>query len=358
MSEQKRAFPQGLVLGLTMAETAILIIFVLLLALTVLLGHEADRRQEVERELKQYREIHLVLKDRGIAVEEILRLIDTGSGDRVDAEYWRELVRSLSDSVPDPLPEAIISQLEYARTVLEREATGNALDEFLEGANLEPTPENLSQLAAVLQAGSEFRMKPDDIRDAIQIWREFSQLMESGGESTSAQSLRELAHDGQRWRELVAKVGDDPSGKIERLDLRVAELESKLGGTGTDHPSCWYDQDNTVAYLFDVALTDDGFLLQLAHAAEHRAHRSSLPIEDLVTGKSLNPNQFLMQTRPVFQWSIDNECRFFVRAFDLTAPDQKELYKTRMRTLEARFYKNASPSGPPPLADPLPQDLP
>lgn len=355
MSKQNRAFPQGLVLGLTMAETAILIIFVLLLALTVLLGRETDRRQAVERELEQYREIHLMLKDHGIAVEEISNLIETGRIDRVDAEHWRELVRALDDSVPDPSPESIISLLDDARTVLAGEVASNALDELLDKTNLQPTPEILDEIASVLQAGSELGMAPDDIREAIQAQRKLSQLLQADGEAADAQGLEALAHDGQRWRELAAMVGGDPMVEIERLTRRIAELESKLGGTGTDHPSCWYDQDNTVAYLFDIALTDEGFLVQPALAPQHREDRRSLPLKDVVTGKSINPNQFLTQTRPVFQWSVDKGCRFFVRAFDLTAPEKKELYKTRMRTLESRFYKNANPSGPPPLADPLPQ---
>ena len=52
----------------------------------------------------------------------------------------------------------------------------------------------------------------------------------------------------------------------------------------------------------------------------------------------------------MFEWSVAANCRFFVRAFDLTAADQKQMYKTRMRTLESRFYEDASPSGPPPFA--------
>lgn len=310
MSEQKRAFPQGLVLGLTMAETAILIIFVLLLALTVLLGRETDRRQAVEQELEQLeqlREIQLTLKQRDISVAEISELIETATIDQTDAEHWRELVRSLNDSVPDPSPEAIISQLDDARSVCD----------------------------------------------------ELSQLLEDdNGETVSTHRLEELVRNNQRWRDLVDNVGEDPEAELERLNARIAELKSKLGGTGTDHPSCWYDEDSTVAYLFDVALTDEGFLLQPAHAPDHHEKRESLPLEDVAIGKNINPNQFLIQTRPVFQWSVDKGCRFFVRAFDLTAPEQKELYKTRMRTLESRFYKNASPSGPPPSAVPPPQNLP
>ena len=52
--ETGRAFPRGLVLGFTMAEIAILIIFVLLLVLAAMLARELDRREQAESDLERY----------------------------------------------------------------------------------------------------------------------------------------------------------------------------------------------------------------------------------------------------------------------------------------------------------------
>ncbi len=54
--EAGRALPRGLVLGFTMAEIGILIIFVLLLVLAAMLGRESDGREQAESELEQYEE--------------------------------------------------------------------------------------------------------------------------------------------------------------------------------------------------------------------------------------------------------------------------------------------------------------
>ncbi len=44
-------------------------------------------------------------------------------------------------------------------------------------------------------------------------------------------------------------------------------------------------------------------------------------------------------TNPLFRWSVDNGCRFVVRAFDTTGPTEKAIYKRQMSVLEQRFYK-------------------
>ncbi len=148
----------------------------------------------------------------------------------------------------------------------------------------------------------------------------------------------------------IAKISHAAGLTLADAKERIADTE--VGdGRGTDHSSCWTDNDNTVAYLFDVALVDGGYILQPAGARQHEHKRASLPLSRVRTGRLLSSTEFREQTRELLEWSVANECRFFVRAFDLTAADQKEVYKDRMRTLESRFYKNANPSGPPPSTD-------
>lgn len=253
-----------------MAETAVLIIFVLLLMLTVLLGREADRRRDAEQGLERYEELRLLLVERGHDPDAFLDTV------RTHRDNWRELVR---------------------------------LDEALDDAGIKSTPETMAQLAEVVQAG--------------------------------------------RWREHAGADSEDLAAELGRANERIERLQAQAqGGGGTDHPSCWYDDDGTVAYLFDVAMNAEGYVIQPARAPQHERKRASLPLARVRTGRQLDPEQFLDQTKEIYDWSDKRECRFFVRAFDLTALDQKELYKQRMRILESRFYKNANPSGPPPSKDP------
>jgi len=103
-------------------------------------------------------------------------------------------------------------------------------------------------------------------------------------------------------------------------------------------PSCWADAETgRVEYIFDVALTSHGLIVRdraLPHRAEERAR---LPIA-IDFGRELAPATFLSQAYPLYQWSVEHECRFFVRAFDLTAPSEKATYKHHLRILGQRFY--------------------
>ena len=261
MSERGRTFPRGLVLGLTMAEIAILIIFVLLLALAALLAREADRRQAAEQELVRFERIDALFEEEALPEDPVA--LKAALRERVDehrdADNWRELVREMEPTIPEPSAPEIVNRLQ------ESEKSAAALAERLDRANR----------------------------------------------------------------------------RIERLEAQ----EQARGGGGTDHPSCWYDRDGTVAYLFDIALAPGGFIVAPARAPEHEAARRQLPVGAVQASRLLTETEFLRQTLPVHLWTVERECRFFVRAFDLTAADQKDLYKRRMRVLESRFYKNANPTG-------------
>lgn len=308
----------GLVLGLTMAETAILIIFVLLLALTALLGREAERRRSAEDELERLEEVRLVLEESSLQPTEAVDLLRAREIDRQDADSWRDLVRGLAEE-PLPSPSRIAERLREAR---KRDADHGTIDESLRAAGVEPTSETLRELAAIVTATREAGVTSDEAAKVIGIYRALDDALGRLGDQMTPGAVAAMSRDAARRREEAG------------------------GGRGTDHPSCWYDADRTVAYLFDVALTDDGFVIQPAHAPQHEEARAALPLDSVRTGTILTAPQFLSQTRPVFRRSVERDCRFFVRAFDLTSADRKELYKDRMRTLESRFYKYESQSAP------------
>jgi outer membrane protein OmpA-like peptidoglycan-associated protein len=97
---QSSSYRQGLVLGLTMAEIMILLVFCLLIAMAAFLRVEHDKRELAEKELGQERAARNSERDLVSTVKQNLVLLDrlrdaVGSNDpgAVD-EYWRELVES------------------------------------------------------------------------------------------------------------------------------------------------------------------------------------------------------------------------------------------------------------------------
>ena len=97
---QSSSYRQGLVLGLTMAEIMILLVFCLLIAMAVFLRVEQDKRELAEKELRQERVERNSERALVTRVKQNLAILDriqdaVGSDDpgTVD-QYWRELVES------------------------------------------------------------------------------------------------------------------------------------------------------------------------------------------------------------------------------------------------------------------------
>lgn len=123
LEKQTTAYRRGLILGLTMAEIAILIIFVLLLAFAALLVRQQDKQKEVERVAEERQEKIAQLETQFSTIQDIL----PGGGKNVE-ELQRELVL-LRDAKQQLArlqstaetagflsePEAIINTLELGR---------------------------------------------------------------------------------------------------------------------------------------------------------------------------------------------------------------------------------------------------
>ena len=243
-----------------MAETAVLIIFVLLLMLTVLLGREADRRRDVEQGLERYEELRLLLVERGHDPDAFLDTV------RTHRDNWRELVR---------------------------------LDEALDDAGIESTPETMTQLAEVVQAGREAGLATDEMRDAITVYEAIDDALRGRGEEPAPHSLEKIVRDAERWREHAGADSEDLAAELDRANERIERLQAQAqGGGGTDHPSCWYNDDGTVAYLFDVAMNAEGYVIQPARAPQHERKRASLPLSHgSEPGGSWTPNSFWTRRR-------------------------------------------------------------
>ena len=372
LSDRGRTFPRGLVLGLTMAEIAILIIFVLLLALAALLAHEAERREEAEGELVRFEQMETLFEEEALPEDPVVfkSVLRERVDEHEDADSWRELVREIERAFPEPSVQEVVERIQEsaigrmsppdaeellaAHRAVERADAHAELERALQAADISATAGELREMAEVMEAAARLGMSTDEIRDAIEnrdaieTGRALEELLETNDGADGQEPLEQVVQDAKSWRDSSGSDSAALAKQLDRAQDRIERLEAQArarGGGGTDHPSCWYDRDGTVAYLFDVALTADGFVMDVAHAPQHEAKRELLPIDAVRTGVRLTQAAFLSQTRAVYQWSVERECRFFVRAFDLTAADQKDLYKRRMRVLESRFYKNANPTG-------------
>jgi outer membrane protein OmpA-like peptidoglycan-associated protein len=100
ITRQRSSYRQGLVLGLTMAEIMILLVFCLLIAMATFLKSEQDKRLAAEREVMQLTAQNLrdrddlaTLRENSELTEKLQNLSGSTDPKEID-QYWRELVDS------------------------------------------------------------------------------------------------------------------------------------------------------------------------------------------------------------------------------------------------------------------------
>jgi hypothetical protein len=283
---QNEAYRKGLVLGLTMAEVGILIIFVLLLLLA--LGEV--RRASLVRRFQNKTAVDATELARLTAAEQTLRQIaqELGvSAPVADNEDFTKLVRVIREAVKTP------------------------------GAK-----EALAQASAEISSLAEAR-------------KEFAKLTEAGRKGGPGEITRQV---------------EQQTFRIANQDGQLKLLERKLAnaGQGKGERPCWVQPGGTIDYLYDVALTSRGIRMKERTYVERQRERALLPAPAVDPDEVLSEATFYARTRPLYLHSLQNNCRFFVVIYDATASHEKPLYKSLLRTVEGHFYKRLD-NGPAPF---------
>ena len=331
---EDRAYRRGLVLGLTMAEIAVLLIFCLLLALAALLMAKDEEISERDKQIQELTEANALLKKR---VEHVLAQNNRADDFEEDFEtlYLKQTVKAealeqqnaaLTERVEalEALEDALKASGRSAdpETIERLDQDLASLDEAKRGA------ERAEQLEGVLR-DANLPVEPDPLATAIEeaaAAREVLQNAETGSVDETIKRLRE------------SEVIEQENQVLQERLVRIQEQNDAVG-KGTEFPSCWVREGTTrPEYIFDVALTSKGLIVRDRKLPHRAAEQARLPIA-IDFGRELSHGEFMAQARPLFDWSVRRGCRFFVQAFDLTAANAKKLFKQRTRTLKQRFYR-------------------
>lgn len=320
--DPRRSFRRGLFLGLTTAEISILLVFVLLL----LFLNENLSEGDAPGGPPPGASVDDVWRRGRAALREAERQLEAA---RAEAREWQELTREAQRE--NRGLTARLANLSQTLAAQRRAVAANPAD---------PLRAEVRHLEARIDEKNEELLA---VRDRLAASEERTRTLEQ-----TVGNLNEEAERNERaGREIRAELRATRARAV-RAEAQLSQDGTGPGGTGSDHPSCWYDDDGDVEYVWDVALHERGFLLRPGPAPANAHQRLVLPLNATTTGRYITAAQFVEQTRPLYDWSVRRDCRFFVRAYDDTPATAKALYQSRMRTLEGHFYKNASPSGSPP----------
>jgi hypothetical protein len=304
-----RQFRRGVVLGLTMAEALLLLIFLLMLILAIKLKGQSTEITKLEQEKTEAQSTlaaiqpildKLPKQQKFDITQDYMRMkqqLDLANARLKDAELSVDLVNQATAALPDMKPE------DAAKALLNEAIIGRqALDAARKIAPNVP-PEQAVQA----------------LLDAALIGQAVSK------DSNAPQQLLASA---------AACHSDLQSCKNQTVYLN-SKLNAKTGGF--DLPPCWADKTGKIQYIFDASLQDDGIEIDDKDVAGREADQAKLPLSRVHFNQVMGRGDFAAAFQPLLDWSNQHGCRFYVRLYDDMKTADRSAYKDLRGTVEGYF---------------------
>ncbi len=125
--------------------------------------------------------------------------------------------------------------------------------------------------------------------------------------------------------------------EIETLKNQIKYLQKKIERNGVSHLPCFIDDEGSSIFLFILALRDNNIHIELGEHESVPELAKGLPNMDKLVGKTMSLKKFMKLTKPIFEESVQDECRHFVYFKDETI--SKREYKRKTLTIQHHFYK-------------------
>ena len=220
---QSSSYRQGLVLGLTMAEIMILLIFCLLITMATFLKREQTKREEAEQQVRVERVSSMADRNLVTAIRQNPELYErlrsdvvTSSGVKAVDEFWRELVES-RNAMAD-LKKGGLSEKNIRDQLADMErlkSKGISLDKALRDAEIVGSIEVGPCRRPVFHSAANDRRR----RQPRAFRKPGRPPMAS--DHTTERSRRKLFQDWKR--RAVARVPRETAGFDARADRRTAQ---------------------------------------------------------------------------------------------------------------------------------------
>lgn len=308
---QDRDYRRGLILGLTMAEIMLLIIFCLLLALASALKNAHER-------------------------ESGLRALIANIGTDATMDAIVNEMRILRERVT--VAESEVNRLKpFEQKASElndiyKELTQAGIDKP-ESANGKKILSEMMQIAKEVKQASATNSEGNTIADMLSLANQVMSESERPGVTPNPAQIKQMLKDARSANQKVSDIIGQNKNLYEKL---------KAFGRGTEFPPCWANPDTgRPEYIFDVSIGSTGLTIRRNDLPHRTEQFESLPIQSIEFGRELSQAEFRHQTNAIRRWGEQQEqkCRFFVRLYDETKPDEKDTFKKYMLTTEESFYK-------------------
>lgn len=335
IKDQEEGYRRGLVLGFTMAEVFILILFCLLL---VLAFRMSLHQQEIERQTAL-----ILIQSEQLALFDQLSLLDQGDLRLVQdlKEYWERYGPS-ETGMREYFSQLVLQAQELAEL-------RKRLEELVEkNSSLE------EQLTSVEVSRHRINSELETLRPKLEAMKELDEFLASHQINPALEDDRRYIENALATMQMIQTGGQG----LEEVAEALVQLQSEVGGLTNligyyerlyGFPPCWHDGEWRIDYTFDVTVTSQGFVMRTVPQSRHENHPIMGAVREVTSGRQISPVQFARETKPIYDWSVTNQCRFFVTVYDGTAENEKRIFQERMRVLEGHFYKRERLNVTPPF---------
>lgn len=299
------SYRRGVVLGFTVAEIMLLMLFALLLALAGLLikgRHDVQRATAVNDKFGQILS-SLDLSDKVLVHKSIEKVL----AEHVDYQKkLKEIENKLkTQSLPDDVYEEIKSQkLDLSST----EGKQRFLDLLITALDAERKVKKLGGTAAKhIESACAAGSKMADV------------LGEDKKPGDIINSVKDSKSQAEYWR---AEAG-------------------KCGLAGVLPPCYKLVDDKETPYIYDAVIRSDGIYLKNTVPDKYiDRFKADFPNPPPV-GKALSIKEFSDLTYQFLVLGQKNQCRFYVTAYD-DLPNEKDKFKQYLKAIEGNFYKRTT----------------
>lgn len=299
------SYRRGVVLGFTVAEIMLLMLFALLLALAGLLikgRHDVQRATAVNEKFG-----HIIssldLSDKVLVQKNIEKVI----AEHVD---YQKKVKEIEDklknqSLPDDVYEEIKSQK-------------------LDLSSTEGKQKFLDLLITALDAKRQAQKDGGTVKEHIE------------SACAAGSRMADVIGSDKKPNDILNSVKDSKA-KAKYWESQAA----KCGLAGVLPPCYRESNEEPTPFIYDAVIKAEGIYLKDTIPEKYVNRFKSDFINPPPVGKPLSINEFANLTYQFLVWGQKNQCRFYVTAYD-ELPNEKDKFKQYLKAIEGNFYKRTT----------------
>lgn len=279
------------VLDTSLTELAFIFFFILLLVSVWKLNEQETKLSDLEKENQRQQEIIAGSE----AVSELMEKIKQEIGEANFDEYFTEIAK-----LKEQAQRAEQLEVELQEKTSELSFYEKQLAEVFKDGDTNKVIEQITEVAALKGM----------LAEAVP------------AEQNAAQALKQI---------LLER--NDALGQNNNLRQQIVKL-----GNGLVHPPCWADaQTGAIEFMFDVTILEDSVVFARGWPDSRHEQAISDPVIQSVIGEYKLNSEHLVKTRTIFNDSVKNGCRHFVRVSDHAV--SKDAFKKHLLAIEQHFYK-------------------